>query len=78
MGRGKAEHTEQAAMALCKVWNENYPKGTCVMVVRDNGIILETKTRSEAWLTPSGGLLVSVEGIYGGYRLSRVIPKPIV
>lgn len=76
MGRIRAEHTEAAAVALCNVWNENYPKGTCVMVIRDKGEVLETKTRSEAWLTPSGGLLVSVEGISGGYRLSRVIPKP--
>ncbi len=76
MPRIRSEHTEEAATSLVAAWNIHYPAGTAVKVVKDRGDILETRTRSEAWLTPSGGVLVSVEGISGGYSLSRVIPVP--
>ena len=69
-------HTDYAAASLVDIWNAHYPEGTPVFVVRDTGDILETTTRSIAWLIPSGSVLVSVKGIAGGYRLSRVIPKP--
>ena len=71
-----ARHTEAAATALCEAWNRLYPEGTPVMVVRDKGDVLETTTRSVAWLTPSGSVLVQAKGIAGGYSLSRVIPIP--
>jgi len=69
-------HTDHAAESLITIWNAHYPEGTPVFVVRDMGDILETITRSIAWLTASGSVLVKVEGIAGGYSLSRVIPKP--
>ena len=72
----RERHTDYAATSLCEVWNRLYPEGTPVMVIRDMGEILETTTRSMAWLIPSGSVLVSVKGIAGGYCLSRVIPIP--
>jgi hypothetical protein len=71
-----ARHTEAAATALCETWNWHYPEETPVLVVRDMGNVLKTTTRSTAWLTPSGGILIKVNGIAGGYSLSRVIPIP--
>jgi hypothetical protein len=61
-------------MALVKVWNEQYPPGTPVKLVKDFGDIVLTKTRSEAWVISSGNAMVYVDGIAGGYKLSRVIP----
>jgi len=76
MSKTKAEHTAQAAFALMVSWNELYPVGTPVLVVRDNGEVEETKTRIPAWVTPSGSVQILLEGIRGSYRLSRVIPIP--
>jgi len=72
----RERHTDYAATSLCAVWNQHYPEGTPVLVVRDMGDVLETTTRSIAWLTPSGSVLVKVKEISGGYCLSRVIPIP--
>lgn len=50
-----------------------HPVGTVVDVRRDDGTTLRTKTRSRPWLL-CGSAVVLVEGISGGYRLSRVRP----
>jgi hypothetical protein len=50
------------------------PIGTPVVVIRDNGEALSTKTRSEPWQTHGGIWVVMVEGIAGFYRLDRVRP----
>ena len=57
-----------------KTWNEKYPIGTAVVVLRDNGNELHTKTRSEAWTLDSGHDVVKVHGIAGGYKLERIAP----
>jgi hypothetical protein len=63
-----------ALVAACTEFNARTPIGTAVDVRRDNGEILRTKTRSEAWVIPSHAVLVMVEGISGGYRIDRVFP----
>lgn len=55
-------------------WNRLYPSGTPVEVTRDNGSILTTKTRSEAWVMGEHSCVVMVDGISGGYLLERVRP----
>jgi hypothetical protein len=54
-------------------FNETYRAGTPVDVRQDDGSILSTKTRSIAW-DCCGTDVVMVEGIRGGYELSRVTP----
>lgn len=51
--------------------DEATPEGTVVLVLRDNGDLLVTKTRSAAWRTGAGDLIVSVVGISGGYAAWR-------
>jgi hypothetical protein len=46
--------------------------GASVVVRRDDGADFNTKTRSAAWLLPSGVAVVQVERIAGCYLLSRV------
>lgn len=53
-------------------WNRHHQVGTPVLVQRDNGEILATKTRSEAAVMASGVAVVWVEGIAGCYLLDRV------
>lgn len=48
------------------------PEGTLVIVRRDSGALLLTRTRSAVWKTCSGDPIVSVHGIAGGYSIERV------
>ncbi len=59
-----------AQKRLVEEW-ENVPEGTPVTVRKDDGTILETKTRSIPWLL-GGVAVIMVEGIAGGYALERV------
>lgn len=73
---GKADKKARA-MKECADWNRDHPIGTHVVVTKDLGEKLETKTRSAAQVIPSGWTaVVWVEGIVGCYLLSRV--KPII
>jgi len=56
---------------LVESWNSHQQIGTAVRVLRDDGSVLKTKTRSEAWMVGSMPV-VQVEGIAGGYSLFRV------
>lgn len=47
------------------------PEGTAVKVRRDNGDILETKTRSKVWLL-NNIPVVLVDGISGCYMAERM------
>lgn len=58
-----------------KAWNRDYPEGTPVYVVKDLGEVLETATRSVAWMAGGAHAMVLVDGISGGYILSRVRPR---
>lgn len=53
-------------------WNSHWPIGTNVIVKMDDGQIRNTQTRSEAWLMGGHTAVISVDGIAGGYMLSRV------
>lgn len=64
-----------------EVWNARYPVGTPVDVTQDDGSVVVSKTRSEAWVlghsSTSRGhtAVVMYEGRSGGYLLSRVKPS---
>lgn len=62
----------------CLAWNAKHPIGTPVTRYKLVNPLLdpvETKTRSLAWVTPSGSCLVKVDGIAGGVLLESVVPK---
>lgn len=48
--------------------------GMPVIVTKDDGTKLKTKTRSEPWLMGGHSWVVMVEGISGGYAIMRVEP----
>ena len=56
-------------------WNDRYPIGTECTVEMDSGEIRLTKTRSSAWMLSGHTAVVMIEGISGGYPLSRVRAK---
>lgn len=53
-------------------WNSHYPVGTAVVVTRDLGEPVPTKTRSLAQRLPSGTPVIWLDGIAGCYLLERV------
>lgn len=62
----------------CLAWNVKHPIGTPVTrykLVDPLSDPVETKTRSLAWVTPSGSCLVKVDGVAGGVLLESVVPK---
>lgn len=54
-------------------WNAWYLPGHPVIVTKDDGTEVQTNTRSEAW-DLCGTPVVLLDGISGGYRLSRCKP----
>lgn len=66
-----SQRTQDHAKAVFD-WNQQFPEGTPVKVRKDDGSILETKTRSAAWLMGGHSAMVMVDGISGGYMLERV------
>jgi hypothetical protein len=59
----------------CDAWNTANPVGTPVTLKRDNGQTVETKTRSEAYVSHAGYPVVFLEGVTGYYLLDRVTPR---
>jgi hypothetical protein len=63
-----------AAQAEADAWNAAHPVGAEVTVTLDLGEVRFTRTRSIAWRICDHAS-VMVEGITGGYLLSRVKPR---
>lgn len=67
----------KAMKRLFEEW-KNVPEGTPVVVTKDDGTELSTKTRSVAWMLgassqhPGHTAVIMVDGISGGYGLWRV------
>lgn len=59
-------------LKLVAGWNKKYPEGTEVIVKKDNGAEIKTKTRSEAWLLGGHTAVILLEGISGCYALERI------
>lgn len=59
-----------------RMWNDRHPSGTLVTLrTSADGspdVLMETKTRSEAWLLGHGQAVVLVDGKSGGWALDRV------
>lgn len=56
---------------LVESW-KGTPQGTDIILTRDNGDQLSTKTRSAPWLLGGHTAVIQVDGIAGCYRLDRV------
>ncbi len=66
--------SDELGTGLVEAWNSQYPVGTPVIVVQDDGSHVKSETRSAAWTLEHGEAVVSYKGRSGGYLLSRVIP----
>jgi hypothetical protein len=71
--RQVAERKRAEAQAQADAWNAAHPVGTEVDRTDDHGNIHRTRTRSIAWVICDHAS-VMVDGISGGYLLSRMKP----
>ncbi|OEU74058.1 MAG: hypothetical protein BA864_06925 [Desulfuromonadales bacterium C00003093] len=60
-----------------EAWNSQNPVGTAVVVTKDFGEQVPTKTRSMAQYLPSGTPVIWLDGITGCYLLERVKAEEI-
>jgi len=56
------------------LFNARYPIGTPVLLKRDNGQTMETKTRSKAQVSGGHSAVIWLENVSGYYLLDRVTP----
>lgn len=57
---------------LVQDWNVMHPVGIEVIVTKDDGTEMRTKTRSGAWLLDGHTAAILLDGIDGCYALERV------
>lgn len=57
---------------LVEEWNAACPVDTAVEVTLDDGKIMKSRTTTPAWVMGGHSAMVTVDGISGGYMLSRV------
>lgn len=62
-------------VSLVEAW-KGTPEGTDVMVRRDSGAEMSSKTRSAPWLLGGHTAVIMLEGISGAYSLDRVRRMP--
>lgn len=65
-------HNEKIVAA----WNAANPVGTRVRVRLDGGRLMQSVTKSVAWVLGECSPVVMVEGISGCYSLNRIKPLP--
>lgn len=63
-------------MADCVAWNNANPPGTEVLLKKDSGEEIRTKTRGDAYVCNSGYPVIFLEGVSGYYLLDRVRRAP--
>jgi NTP pyrophosphatase (non-canonical NTP hydrolase) len=61
-----------APLPILKDWNNRYPAGTPVTYTLDDGRMVETTTRSEAWRLADGSAVILVDGQSGAVAFERV------
>lgn len=61
-------------------WNLKHPVGTPVTLRKDDGSVIETRTRARAEILSGHTPVIWLEGVRGCYLLSRVraIAPPVV
>ncbi len=70
MGKKTKAHWDK----FCAEWNEKYPVGTEVILKRDSGESMKTKTRSTAYTSDAGYPMIFLDGVTGYYIMDRVTP----
>ncbi len=67
----KPNHIQEA---LSEAWNSQYPTGTPVIFVQDDGSLKTTMTISFSWIDENDDAVIYLEGMKGRFSLSRIIP----
>jgi hypothetical protein len=63
---------KKTSQELCDDWNASHAVGTPVWLERDDFQIVETSTRSKAYVCDAGAPVIFLDGVRGYYLLHRV------
>jgi hypothetical protein len=72
----KTQPISRKVAAQCAEWNRLNPMGAEVIVTKDSGEEVSTKTRGEAFVSNSGQPVIFLAGVSGYYLLDRVRAAP--
>lgn len=67
----RQEEAQRVAGLEAENWNLKHPVGTEVDLAKDSGVLMRTKTGSEAYVCDSGYAVCFFEGVSGYYLLNR-------
>lgn len=72
--RAMRRHVQRPAtlQKQCDEWNAANQVGAEVEVLKDNGAVVQTKTRGKAYVMSGHTAVIFLEGISGCYLLGRV------
>ena len=59
----------------CDNFNKTFVVGMSVFLELDDGSLMETYLRSQAWVIGSGDVIAKVEGKTGGWLIERIHPR---
>ena len=65
--------TPVAAASFVESFNQVNPIGTPIILIKDRGEKIETKTKSEAFVDDNHYPMIMIDGISGSYSLNRVV-----
>lgn len=71
--RSAMANLQKYRVADCDRWNAENPVGSDVVLTKDSGEQVATKTRSEAYVCDAGYPVIFLEGVSGYYLLERVV-----
>lgn len=76
--RAQHRHKRSARNLQTKVdtWNATHQVGETIQYRDDVGKIIESKTRSEAWVLGGHSAVIQIEGRSGCYDFERILPTP--
>jgi hypothetical protein len=69
-----AERRERKLQRQCDAWNAAHAVGTAVVLTKDLGEKVDTKTRSKAQVLSGHSAVIWLEGVSGCWLLERVKP----
>jgi hypothetical protein len=67
-------NNKYAEQKYVELWNQQYPVGTIVILIKDAGETILTKTRSKAHFNGANDAVIMLDHVSGYYLLERVIP----
>ncbi len=70
------QRSERRLQEKVDAWNARNMVGTAIRYRDDHGKIIDSKTRSEAWVLGGHNAVIMIDGRSGCYDFERILPTP--